>query len=128
MMETRRNPSRQLTTRLVRISYRAAIILLSLAYLPMFFGHALNSYFGIEFEALKKIYDFVYATLTCYGVGFLLITKKEWYLVPLISMFFVIGSIFLIEDFYKTFYPIFTIIISMLLCSFLFMLLRHKYN
>lgn len=117
---------------LLSISFRLAIILLLLAYLPMFFGKAVDLWFGIRFEELKSIYESSYSILTCFGIGFLLITKEKSYLVPIIAMFFVMGTIFFIntlfDSFYNTFYPVLLIIISMLLCSFLFIYYRHKYS
>jgi len=123
-----RDQNRLLNYRLFSICKFLSVALLTLAYLPMFFGYTWSKYFSIEFDSLKSIYEYLYATLTCYGVGFLLITKKKRYLVPLISMFFGIGTIFLTEDFCETFYPVFSIIIIMILCTSVFLFMRHKHN
>lgn len=115
-----------------KLAYRISLVLLLVSYLPMFFGYALDHYFDIYIEPIEGFYNKIYATTSTYGIALLLLTKKKIYLVPLIALFFVIGSIFLLnsfmDGFQETFFPVLIIIISTLLCSFIFFLLRHRYN
>jgi hypothetical protein len=104
-----------------------SIILLLIAYLPMFFYSS---------GRLGDLFNDLYGILSAIGVGLLLwgeyIEKKNEVYVPLASLFSVIGLIFLLntfsDTFYQTYKPVLLIIISTLLCYAIFIFLRRKYK
>lgn len=106
---------------------KIAIILLLIAYLPLFFYRG-GGTFGIV------LHD-IYAICTALGVALILwgdVKRGENELVPLASLFTAIGVIFILntlfDKLYETYYPLFITILSCILFYVLIVFLWHRYK
>lgn len=122
--------------------------MLTLAYLPMFFLKAYRIHFGVGVKELGDIFDNIkgytlhdlfndaFGVLTALGIALYLwdryIKEKKHIIVPLACLFSVIGVVFLLntlmDDFYKTYYPVLIIILTIILCYIImgFFLIKYK--
>ena len=106
---------------------KIALLILLIAYLPMFFL--------CKSCELRGLYDSIYGTLSVFGISLMFLAefkeKKDWFFVPIASLFSVIGIIFILDllfdSFYHTYKPVLLIILFVLLCyALLFIRLRNK--
>jgi hypothetical protein len=125
-----------------------SFIMLLLAYMPMFFLKAYRYHFNVKLSELGDLFNNIkdytindlfndmYGILTALGIAFYLwekyIREKKHVLVPLASLFSVIGVIFILnsflDNFYKTYYPGLIIILSILLCYIIMAFFWLKYK
>ena len=106
---------------------KIAIIALLVAYLPMFFYSS---------GKLGDLFNDLYGILSAVGIALLLwgdyLRDRNEVIVPLASLFSVIGLIFLLntlfDGFYSTYKPVLLIIISVLICYAIYIFFWHKYK
>lgn len=98
----------------------------------MFYTTAIEIHFDKDYVLLGDIFNDLYGICTAYAAGLFLLSERRRDLVPIVSLFFVIGTIFvfnkLFDGFYKTYYPILIIIVTCLISSILYVLYRHKFR